>query len=575
MKKRTLLTVLVFCLLMALAGCTKKPSQGNGITTNIEASGSANTESTSKKEQESTTNSSQNSTTQNSTQESSENSTQVATENVTDAPTQAPTEMPTEAPTEEVPRGVMGTAITELRLKGVVSSRPSKVTKYKASGTNVEIEKVETYNNSYIVVTLNAGCDNVNPNDIKFNKYSDNWYTSKPTTSSMTITDSYATLNDAGKTVLVYVVADNIDGTKAVTDTSDKKIADLSSAVTIADNYVSWQMDHGGWDKKVDEQAKAPWNGTDKKNKFSNWNGKNGEMLGTIDNDATYTQMRHIAMVYREVRDEKYKNSVLKGLDFIFKLQYESGGFAQVYPRRGNYSDMVTFNDDAMINVLIMLEDMRDGRYPFDSDILPQDYKVKVEKAIEKAIDYILKSQIESGGKLTAWCAQHDPVSYAAVGARNYELPSISGKESVAIIKFLMNQKQTPQIKVAVEAAMTWLKESRAVGISYVKDDPNGVYFVEDPRGSLWYRFYEIGTNKPIFCDRDGVKKYSIAEISEERRNGYSWSDNWGKYLVQVYDDYGYYPGRIEAKVIGTESKTADGKTLLKDSVKIVEKTIN
>ena len=174
-----------------------------------------------------------------------------------------------------------------------------------------------------------------------------------------------------------------------------------------------------------------------KKNATSGWFGAKGELIGTIDNEATYTQIRQIAAVYREVPEKKYQESVLRGLDFIFHLQYESGGFAQVYPARGNYSDNVTFNDDAMINVLILLEDVRDGRYPFDSDIVPEEYRVRAAEAIESAIDYILKAQIVQNGKLTAWCAQHDPVTYEPVGARSYEHPSISGFETVGIVKFL------------------------------------------------------------------------------------------------------------------------------------------
>jgi hypothetical protein len=39
----------------------------------------------------------------------------------------------------------------------------------------------------------------------------------------------------------------------------------------------------------------------------------------------------------------------------------------------------------------------------------------------------------------------------------------------------------------------------------------------------MWARFYEIGTNQPIFADRDGVMKHKLSEIGEERRNGYKW----------------------------------------------------
>jgi PelA/Pel-15E family pectate lyase len=39
----------------------------------------------------------------------------------------------------------------------------------------------------------------------------------------------------------------------------------------------------------------------------------------------------------------------------------------------------------------------------------------------------------------------------------------------------------------------------------------------------LWARFYEIGTNRPIFGGRDAVIRYSLAEVEPERRAGYRW----------------------------------------------------
>ena len=208
---------------------------------------------------------------------------------------------------------------------------------------------------------------------------------------------------------------------------------------------------------------------------------------------------------------------------------------------------MVTFNDNAMINVLYMLEDALYGRYPFDSDIIPADYKVKLQDSIDRAVDYILKSQIVSQGKLTAWCAQHDPGTYAPVTARAYELPSISGCESVPIIQFLMNQEQTPEIKTAVEAAIAWLKESELTDIEYVRKASDGNYFKTTAGHRNWYRFYEIDTNLPIFCDRDGIMKHDIMEIGEERRHGYAWAGDWAKKLLPAYEKYGYVTGTITA----------------------------
>ena len=49
-------------------------------------------------------------------------------------------------------------------------------------------------------------------------------------------------------------------------------------------------------------------------------------------------------------------------------------------------------------------------------------------------------------------------VSYVPRGARSYELPSKSGKESVGVIAFLMSQPQTPEVKAAAQAAIAWFK---------------------------------------------------------------------------------------------------------------------
>lgn len=428
------------------------------------------------------------------------------------------------------------------------------------SGNFVTIDSVAVRDEHTIVVTLNGALKNADPSELSFSTRNVDWSSFKESKGTLTIKDSSVTTNEAGNTVLVYTVAETLRTSSVVIKKKASDFSNLNSAITLADNYITWQMDHGGWDKKID--GKTAWTEGQKKNKGSGWVGAKGELIGTIDNDATYTQIRHIAAVYREVPDEKYRESVLKGLDFLFLLQYESGGFAQVYPRRGNYSDNATFNDNAMINVLYTLEDALYGRYPFDSDIIPAEYKVKLKDSIDRAVDFILKAQITSQGKLTAWCAQHNPVTYEPVAARAYELASISGSESIPVIQFLMNQEQTPEIKAAVKAALLWVKESEVTNTEYIRKASNGIYFKEKAGSSIWYRFYEIDTNQPIFCDRDGIMKHDILEIGEERRHGYAWAGNWGKKLLDAYDKYGHVTATITATVTTAAAATEHGKTL-------------
>lgn len=478
-------------------------------------------------------------------------------------PTTAPTTEPTAAPaataaptTEPTAAPTATTAPTPKPTAAPTATTTPTPESTVADSQKLEMTSMEIADEHTILITLNGTAKTTAPEDISLSYYNIDWSSYKENAGSLTITDCAATTNVEGNTVFSYTVAETLRTTSAVVEKKASNFSDLTSAVTLADNYISWQMDHGGWDKGID--GKTAWDGKTKKNKGSGWTGKNGELIGTIDNNATYTQIRHIAAVYREVPDEKYKESVLKGFDFLFHLQYESGGFAQVYPKRGNYSDMVTFNDNAMINVLFTLEDALYGRYPFDSDILPKEYKEKLQDSIDRAIDYILKAQITSQGTLTAWCAQHDPVTYEPVGARAYELPSISGSESVPIIQFLMNQEQTPKIQTAVEAALQWFKNSELKDMEYIRKASDGVYFKTTAGHRTWYRFYEIDTNLPIFCDRDGIMKHDILEIGEERRHGYAWAGSWGKKILDAYNKYGYVTGTITATVANASSAVGE-----------------
>jgi PelA/Pel-15E family pectate lyase len=66
-----------------------------------------------------------------------------------------------------------------------------------------------------------------------------------------------------------------------------------------------------------------------------------------------------------------------------------------------------------------------------------------------------------------------------------------------------------------------------------------GRIVVKDPNAPiLWARFYEIETNRPFFCDRDGIRKYSFNEIGHNRRNGYRWYGGWGKEVAEAYEKW-------------------------------------
>ncbi len=296
-------------------------------------------------------------------------------------------------------------------------------------------------------------------------------------------------------------------------------------AKRVAANILSYQSDLGGWPKNIDTTA-APYTGDRK------------DLRPTFDNDATTDELRFLARIYDATQDDRYRRAFEKGMDYILKAQYPSGGWPQFYPPDDKYHRYITFNDNAMVRLLEFL------RETYTSDVyrfVDADRRGAARRAFDRGIDCILKCQVRVDGKLTAWCAQHDEVNYQPRPGRSYELVSLSGSESVGIVRLLMSlDNPSPEVVRAVEGAVAWFESAKLKGIRQVvrRDEraPRGrdKVVVQDPNAPpMWARFYEIGTNRPIFADRDGVAKHELAAIGYERRNGYAWLGYWPQPLLE------------------------------------------
>lgn len=294
----------------------------------------------------------------------------------------------------------------------------------------------------------------------------------------------------------------------------------------VAENILSHQDPYGSWPKNIDTAAKLYTGEPDDPNYLE----------GTFDNGATTGEMRFLARAYNTTREMCYKAAFLKGLDLILKAQYPTGGWPQHYPTGDGYARYITFNDNAMVRVMILLREIvKQDEYNFIDD----KRRKAADKAFESGVDCILKCQIRVNGKLKVWCAQHDPLDYSPRPARSYELISLSGGESAGILRLLMSlDKPTPEIIKAITAGVNWYKEAKVEGIhaQWVDGEFSAV---KDPDASpVWGRFCEIETDRPFFCDRDGIPKYTLDEIGQERRTGYKWYGDWGEDVFRDYEKW-------------------------------------
>ncbi|HQS53874.1 MAG: pectate lyase [Bacteroidetes bacterium 24-39-8] len=305
---------------------------------------------------------------------------------------------------------------------------------------------------------------------------------------------------------------------------------------SIAEKMLLYQRAVGGWPKAVNElkldyqkpitiaQAKAVL-------------ADSMHLDATFDNEATSREIKYLMTAYVKTGNGRYLAAVEKGIAYCLRAQNAKGGWPQYFPDKSIYRAQITYNDNAMVNVLNILADILEGKNGFEK-INPV-FVPASEMAIKKAIDCIINTQIKVNGTLTAWCTQYNPITLVPEMARKFELASISANESVGIVRFLMRQKQpSDAIKNAIHTAIEWFQKARIKGYSYQDiispDQPKGKdrVLVADANASVWSRFYEIETNRPLFSGRDSQKKYDVKEIEWERRTGYAWYGVWPENLI-------------------------------------------
>jgi len=317
-----------------------------------------------------------------------------------------------------------------------------------------------------------------------------------------------------------------------------------SEITKIADNILLYQRDNGGWPKNYDMQAILTPEQVESLIKTK------AMVHTTFDNQTTYPHIEYLARVFQQTQIKKYREAALKGIRFMLSAQYPNGGWPQYFPiEKDNYSSHITFNDGAFLGVMETLRKIKDKDPIFS--FVDEPLRKTVNISYDKGIDCILKLQITSRGRLTAWAQQYDEFNLKPAWARAYEMPSITNGESAQLVLFLMSLDHPDQkIIQAVQAAIKWFNESKIYNIR-VKTiqapsekshwrtiTTDRIVIVDSMAPPIWTRFYEIETEKPLFSDRNSKLLYSLAEVGRERRNGYGWYTYAPQEALEKYPEW-------------------------------------
>lgn len=317
---------------------------------------------------------------------------------------------------------------------------------------------------------------------------------------------------------------------------------------SLAEKVLVYQLSNGAWGKQLIDKKAVNYT-LPLTEKLLQKISETDEKHATIDNGATTKEINILIAAYQKTQNATYLNAARRGIEYLLEAQYENGGFPQYYPNTSLYRGQITYNDNAMINVLTVLDNLVKEKNGFA--VLAEDrLKERATDAVARGVECILETQVVQGDSLTIWAAQYNEKTLQPEQARAFEPVSLSTSESVNIVRFLMKQPATPAIEKAIESAISWFAVHDIEGYRFDRTvNPNTGETVRnliaDSGSVVWARFYDKENNRPLFGDRDNSVTYDFSAISDERKNGYAWFGNWPIKLLEKE-----YPKWKENKVI-------------------------
>lgn len=303
----------------------------------------------------------------------------------------------------------------------------------------------------------------------------------------------------------------------------------LDAALAAADALATGQLASGGWDYSIDfdpARAQRVVRRTDR-DSITAQDAARRFNVSTFDDDTTQAAIRFLLAAVDAIaaadgpRERRIRAACDHALAKLLEAQLPCGAWPQRYdgiprgpaepPRRATipadwprewpkdrYERLATLNDDVQLDCIETLRDAhrRRGDPAFIA-------------SIRRAGDFLVAAQLPE--PQPGWAQQYDEQMHPA-WARAFEPPAVATRETAGAIRALVAVSESTgdrRYLAPIPAALAWLERS-TIG------------------PQRWPRFLELGTNRPIYGDRDGRIHFSLDTLSEERRTAYGWQGSFG-----------------------------------------------
>jgi hypothetical protein len=304
----------------------------------------------------------------------------------------------------------------------------------------------------------------------------------------------------------------------------------LDHALAVGEALVEAQLESGGWDYSYDFDPKlrVGWQRRGNPDHLDDKQWARAKNLSIFDDDNTQSAVRFLlalcdaAKESKDPRLAKCRDARDFALKKMLEAQYPNGAFPQRWDGKphvaagfpivrasipkdwlrewphANYNAFYTLNDNAHRTCVETL---------FDAHRSLGNAEFRV--AALSGGEFLLLAQLPEPQPV--WAQQYNAKMEPA-WARAFEPPCATAGESVGALRLLLD---------------LWIETGDA---KWLKPIPPAIAWFE--RSTIaprrWARMYELGTNKPIYGDRDGKIYYRLEDISEERRTGYGWEGDYG-----------------------------------------------